>query len=514
MNIKNSNTFLKNFIFFPLLLYFGKRSLVAYDEGFYVVQARWILDKANWVAPIWWDSVNIDRTNSIQILLALSRSLFGESLFIFYLPTLIASIFMILFTYQLHKELISNKNPIYSAIILTTTLLWITYANMATQDIIFASIITFGILNTIRAYTKNKKYNLLASGMWVGFAFMFKTYLTVIPFCAILPFLYKSRIILRKYFWIGLFIGFFPFILWSYICITTYNFESYMGIYRKLITLSGNNNFTNPPYYYLWNLTINIFPWSLLSLLGFLKAYKLNSLSRYFLFFYPVFIIILLSLFSTKTPYYPLQIFSLISINSYLGIKYLVEKKGTDKLLNFEKINYIFIPFVLIIGVIILNFSNLVSFDLRGKIFISIGISLFSISWISFIFAKNNKRKFILTLLGPYLLMIFLVQSGLITDKSKSLRIASEDLIKSEKLFSSSLKIVKSDIKDDLSQSKIIKIMTLMPKIGKGIDKLEEMEPYSYAWTTLSKYEIEKSQKYLIINDREEFYPWKLIFKR
>ena len=183
MNIKNSNTFLKNFIFFPLLLYFGKRSLVAYDEGFYVVQARWILDKANWVAPIWWDTVNIDRTNSIQILLALSRSLFGESLFIFYLPTLIASIFMILFTYQLHKELISNKNPIYSAIILTTTLLWITYANMATQDIIFASIITFGILNTIRAYTKNKRYSLLASGMWVGFAFMFKTYLTVIPFC-------------------------------------------------------------------------------------------------------------------------------------------------------------------------------------------------------------------------------------------------------------------------------------------------------------------------------------------
>ena len=35
----------KLFIFIPLLFYFGKRSYIAFDEGFYALQARWILEK-------------------------------------------------------------------------------------------------------------------------------------------------------------------------------------------------------------------------------------------------------------------------------------------------------------------------------------------------------------------------------------------------------------------------------------------------------------------------------------
>tara|TARA_Y100000991_G_scaffold115597_1_gene87183 strand:+ start:847 stop:1014 length:168 start_codon:yes stop_codon:yes gene_type:complete len=34
----------KLFLFIPLILYFGKRSLIAYDEGFYALQAKWILE--------------------------------------------------------------------------------------------------------------------------------------------------------------------------------------------------------------------------------------------------------------------------------------------------------------------------------------------------------------------------------------------------------------------------------------------------------------------------------------
>ena len=41
----NFKLILKLFIFFPLIFYFGKRSYLAYDEGFYALQARWILEK-------------------------------------------------------------------------------------------------------------------------------------------------------------------------------------------------------------------------------------------------------------------------------------------------------------------------------------------------------------------------------------------------------------------------------------------------------------------------------------
>ena len=42
-------------IFIPLIFYFGKRSYIAFDEGFYALQASWILDKGNWTIPLWWD---------------------------------------------------------------------------------------------------------------------------------------------------------------------------------------------------------------------------------------------------------------------------------------------------------------------------------------------------------------------------------------------------------------------------------------------------------------------------
>ena len=61
---------------------------------------------------------------------------------------------------------------------------------------------------------------------------------------------------------------------------------------------------------------------------------------------------------------------------------------------------------------------------------------------------------------------LFLVQSGLITDKSKELRIAIDDLVKNEKLSNISIEVIKPDISNDETLSKIIKILVKTPKIG------------------------------------------------
>ena len=60
----------KLIIFIPLIFYFGKRSYIAFDEGFYALQARWILDKGNWIIPLWWDEYVLDRTIGLQYLFA------------------------------------------------------------------------------------------------------------------------------------------------------------------------------------------------------------------------------------------------------------------------------------------------------------------------------------------------------------------------------------------------------------------------------------------------------------
>ena len=160
MNKKQTKINPRFLLFIPLLIYFGKRSLIAYDEGFYALQARWIIEKSNWIGPMWWDEVISDRTIGIQFLIALSKKFFGDSIFVIYIPSLFAAILMIYCTYELHKELIKDKNPIYSALILSTTFLWINYTHMASQDIVFSSLVSLGLISTIKAYKTNNKSNI------------------------------------------------------------------------------------------------------------------------------------------------------------------------------------------------------------------------------------------------------------------------------------------------------------------------------------------------------------------
>ena len=505
----------KYFLFLPLLIYFGKRSLIAYDEGFYALQARWIIEKSNWIGPMWWDEVTSDRTIGIQFLIAISKKLFGDSIFSIYIPILLAAILMIYCTYQLHKELIKDDNPIYSALILSTTFLWINYAHMATQDIVFSSLVSLGLISTIKAYKSNNKNQILISGIWIGLAFMMKTYLTAIPLLGLFPFLLRSKLIYKRNFWVGIIVGFLPFLLWSYKYISIYSLSTYSGLFEKLIFLSKNNHFTNPFYYYLWNFPINVFPWTIPSLIGFFKAPRLNIISRYFLFYYPIFILVLLSLFSTKTPYYPIQILSLISINTYTGIKYFIENNKSKIIFYLEKINFLIIPILTIGLIIIINFSETIFLDNRTKPFIFIGAGLFSLIWIIYNLIKNKKRKLNFAILGPYLLILFLVQSGLITDKSKELRIAIEDLVENEKLSNISIELIKPEVSSDETLSKIIKIMVITPNIGeRRLDNLSDLRSDSFAWTTKEFNKNIRLKQFKIVNEDKVFYPWKLIYKK
>ena len=72
---------LKLLIFIPIIFYFGKRSYLAYDEGFYALQARWILDKGNWTIPLWFDEYVLDRTIGFQFLIAKSQQILGRNIF-------------------------------------------------------------------------------------------------------------------------------------------------------------------------------------------------------------------------------------------------------------------------------------------------------------------------------------------------------------------------------------------------------------------------------------------------
>ena len=53
-----------------------------------------------------------------------------------------------------------------------------------------------------------------------------------------------------------------------------------------------------------------------------------------------------------------------------------------------------------------------------------------------------------------------------------------------------------------------------MPKIGNGIESLDDLKKDEYAWSKLQKGNSKDPKNIILINDDDIFYPWKLVFKK
>ncbi|WP_288257869.1 glycosyltransferase family 39 protein [uncultured Prochlorococcus sp.] len=506
---------LKLFTFIPLIFYFGKRSYVAFDEGFYALQARWILDKGNWTIPLWWDEYVLDRTIGLQFLIAKSQDLFGRNIFSAYLPTTLASIMMLLTTYKLHEELFDKKYAIISPLILATTYLWFDYSHLATQDIIYSCLVTIGVLALVKIKSKNNKFYILLFGTWIGLAFMMKTFLVFVPLLSLLPYLFlKKNFLFINFFWLGLLIGFIPFLLWKFSINPYLDKNIIFYLIEKFNFLSSENTFTNPFYYYFWNVPVTYLPWSVFAIIG--TTYNISQCKgdRYILAFFPLILIAILSIFSTKTPYYTLQISSILSLNTFVGIKFLFNSYRYSRFFIFITSKIIPLFLFALTFTYYFFFKDSINFNTKENTFIVLGLLSFGLSW-SFIRHKYSFKEILITLIiGPYLFTSFILQSGLFTDRSRELRekmeyVSSLDLVKNQTIM-----IDKKGINNSRSQSKIIRISLSTPKLGAGLESINQLKKSELAWTsdlkTIKTYE----DSFEVIYENDVLNPWKLILKK
>ena len=507
--------FLKLFIFIPIVFYFGKRSYIAYDEGFYALQARWILDKDNWTIPLWFDNYTLDRTIGLQFLIAKSQEIFGRNIFWAYLPTTIAAIVMLFITYKLHEELIDKKYAFVSPLILSTTYLWFDYSHLATQDIIFSSLVTIGIFSLAKIKSRNNNLYILVFGIWIGLAFMMKTFLIAAPLISLLPYLFiKKNLFLTKFFWLGLLIGFIPYLIWT-ISIDPYlNKNIFFHLFEKFTNLSNKNNFTNPFYYYFWNIPITFLPWSIFSIIGIIFHRSENKDQKFILTFFPLTFIFIISLFSTKTPYYPLQISSILTLNSFLGIKYLFNSKLYKSIFIFITSKIIPLFLISIACLYYFFFNNITSLNFKENTYLFVGFILFGLSW-TFLNNKTNfKNALIILIIGPYLLTSFSLGSGLFSDRSRELRETMEYVSSLDVVKNQNIKVDKSGITNTESHSKIIKISILTPKLGEGFNEISDLNPGELAWTSNNSDKRINYNSYEVLYKNDTLKPWKLILKR
>ena len=513
---------LKIFIFIPLIFYFGKRSYIAFDEGFYALQARWILDKGNWIIPLWWDKYVLDRTIGLQFLIAKSQEIFGRNMFFAYLPTTIAAILMLFITYKLHEDFFNKKFAIISPLILATTYLWFDYSHLATQDIIYSCLVTIGVFSLVKIKSKDNKFYILLFGIWIGLSFMMKTFLVLVPLFSLIPYLliYKKNILFSKYFWVGLFLGFVPFLLWTFSINPYLDKNIIFYLFEKFNILSNKNTFTNPFYYYFWNIPATYLPWSIFSIIGIIynfrkdKEDKEDKEDKYILVFFPLALIAILSIFSTKTPYYTLQISSIFSLNTYSGIKFLFNSKRYKQIFIFFTSKIIPLFLATLIFTYYFFLKNINNFTFKENTFLILGLLFFALSW-SFIKQKKSfKEILIIIIIGPYLLTTFTLQSGLFTDRSRELREKMEYVSSLRIVKNQQINVDKSGLKNSRSQSKIIRISLFTPILGEGVDSIDQLKKSELAWSTDFEEIKNNNFAYEVIYENDILKPWKLILKK
>ncbi len=509
--------FLNNFlcillICLPLLIYFGEKSFIAFDEGYYALQGKWVLEYNNWITPQWFDNVQFDRPPFLPVLLAVSYKLFGISYFSAHLPVFISSLVVLYFTYKIHEFLIGDNFQWLSPLILITTSLWINYTHLATQDILLVALETFGIYFLIKSSRNSKRYTFTLSSIWIGLCFFLKTYMVVIPLIAIFPYILieKRNLLTKNYFYFGIIIGFIPLIIWGILSFKIYGLDFFYGINNKVFSLSINNTFSQPFYYYLWNLPVSFLPWTPFCLYGLrLISQSYISKKHYLIFTYPLLLVFLLSLFSTKIPYYSLQAFPFLSIATSYGLLRFSSN------FNFKKkriLNKLILPILFtILGCFIyfLIKKNNLQTEINFYIFIGFLSIIFLISppLIINIFSRGKLNIFAF-LIGPYLTTTLIVQTGLLSNRSPEIKVAINNLFDSELISDKEMYVITPRDISGEELSEIIKINLYSKSKIKRIDDLSEIQLNQYIW--ISNRDVKKFEDLKITYRSKQIDKWVL----
>ncbi len=322
-----------------VLLRSNQQSLMAHDEGIYATQARSIVQTGDWVSVQWGGEAGFDRTIGLQWLIAACYLLFGTSEGTARLPSAIAFIFSVLLTYRIGCYLLNPRLAWLGAAIFSVTPLVVQYGRLATQDSVLVFIELLGIWALLEAgnpqlKTRNSLWLLLA-GCSIGWGFLIKGFMIIPAAVAIGPYLIgqhsRHRHLTNPWLYVGLGLGALPTIVWLRAAIAHYGDKPIVELFGKLIHLKGQTYLGAGPFYYLWNIPANGFPWVFFALAGLWLAFfnpdvrqlvKANH-ARLLLLSYPIVLFIELNLFGTRTHYYPLQLMPFVGLFAAIALNHL-----------------------------------------------------------------------------------------------------------------------------------------------------------------------------------------------
>ncbi len=480
--------------FLPLLLSAAPRSFLAHDEGYYALQARWIAQSGQWLAPPWWDQVVFDRTIGLPWLIAAAYGLLGQAPWVAHLPSLLAAAASLLLTAAIARRLLGGEGAGWlAAAVLALTPLWLDYAHLASQDMPLLALELLGMLALLRAGdTPGRPWPFLA-GAWIGPAFLIKGFMVALPVLALLPFLLLERrsLLRRPAFWIGLALGWLPVALWLGLSLQVLGLPVVAGLWQKLLYLSESDVYSAGPLYYLWNLPANTFPWSLFALAGWWGwlAGPQDRPRRLLLLLYPLLLLLLLSAFRTKTPYYGLQLTPFVALAATAGLRSW--SGGARRWTRGATLAAGALGLLLVLAAVAMLWpgapaGRLVAAGVAGlapspQLF-AMAAGCLGLAWALVPWSRPGSRRLGALLVGPWLALALLVQAGLFTDRSPRQRQALERPGATAALAAGPIAAVAGAPLSGEEHARLILVALASPRLTPRIGPAERVPPGERVW--------------------------------
>lgn len=500
--------------FLPLLLSLAPRSFLAHDEGYYALQARWLQESGSWLAPLWWGQPLFDRTIGVQWLIGTSQHLLSPLNWAAHLPSLLAAASCLILTGLLGRRLLGPGSGWLSAALLALTPLWLNYAHQASQDMPLLALELIGVWAILQAKTGERWGWSALAGLWLGPAFLVKGFMVALPAAALLPLLWFERrsLLRRRSFWAGLALGWVPVLLWLGLSLQRYGPGVVGGLLDKLLFLSGSDVYSAGPLYYLWNIPANTAPWSLAALVGLALSWRhWRAEQRQVLVVLPLTLVLLLSCFRTKTPYYGLQLTPYLALWAAAGLqRFSAAGIARPRWLAWAVAGLGGL-ILSAAGVLMLAPGITLEVPPLNRPLIAAGAAVLGLSWLLLPQQRSRQRSLVALLAGPWLALVLLIQGGLFTDRSPLQRLALAQPQVQAALHQGPVAVVSSNALSGEAHSQLILVALASPQLGPMLNTLEALPPGQWAWIERDQAAELKPPQWSTVPAGDDLAPWTLV---